>query len=299
MFHDHVALRTFGLPGLGIDAVGAALEAFGYARRDASAFPAKKLTAAWFAPPPLRPGGAPAYEALPRVFVSQLEVGRLSPSGQAIILRATAGLAGGFGAVPAWAAIAAGARPWAAPSEGDYDALLAESEYAAWVLANGFALNHTALALHRVAPRVRGGLAALNARLEAAGFTLNAEGGAIKASPDGLLLQSSTVADVGAVEFAGGVRRMVPRAYLEFVERRPLPAHLRPPLAVAGADGGGGGGGGDNEEDNVPEVWRRDGFEAASANNIFASTTLAATAMAAAGGGPAAAAADGGSGGGS
>jgi hypothetical protein len=53
----------------------------------------------------------------------------------------------------------------------------------------------------------------------------------------------------------------VVRAYLEFVERRPLPAHAGlPPEALA-------------------EAQRRDGFEASSADNIFASTTLAARAM--------------------
>lgn len=51
-------------------------------------------------------------------------------------------------------------------------------------------------------------------------------------------------------------------AYMEFVERKPLPEHQA--LAQKG---------------ELKEIHRRDGFEAASAKNIFASTTLAASQM--------------------
>lgn len=130
------------------------------------------------------------------------------------------------------------------------------------VLANGYALNHTALSVHRISPPLAGGLGDFNARLAAAGFRLNDEGGVIKASPDGLLLQSSTVADLGDIEFKNGFESGAKaargaRAYLEFVERRPLPQ-------FAGAG------------EAASEHERRDGFEASSADNIFASTTLAA-----------------------
>lgn len=60
-----------------------------------------------------------------------------------------------------------------------------------------------------------------------------------------------------------GVGRQVPvrvaQAYLEFVERRPLPGLEGTPHGA------------------LSEAQRRDGFEASSADNIFASTTLAAT----------------------
>jgi hypothetical protein len=69
------------------------------------------------------------------------------------------------------------------------------------VLANGYALNHTALSVHRLSPALPGGLEDFNSKLQAAGFRLNDEGGLVKASPDGLLLQSSTVADLGPLPF--------------------------------------------------------------------------------------------------
>lgn len=42
-------------------------------------------------------------------------------------------------------------------------------------------------------------------------------------SPDGGLLQSSTVADTVLFRFADGEERRVPGAYIEFAERAPLP----------------------------------------------------------------------------
>jgi hypothetical protein len=40
--------------------------------------------------------------------------------------------------------------PWGVASREDYDTLAAESEYAAWTLANGYALNHLTAAVHRL-----------------------------------------------------------------------------------------------------------------------------------------------------
>lgn len=42
-------------------------------------------------------------------------------------------------------------------------------------------------------------------------------------SPDGGLIQSSTLADTWAMMFADGVSRTVPGSYAEFAERRILP----------------------------------------------------------------------------
>lgn len=68
VIHDHFAFRTFGVPGLGIEPLGAALEEFGYKLRDFYTFPRTHLLAAWYAPP------KDLYEVLPRMFVSQLQV---------------------------------------------------------------------------------------------------------------------------------------------------------------------------------------------------------------------------------
>lgn len=49
-----------------------------------------------------------------------------------------------------------------------------------------------------------GGFQELNEFLKAAGFRLNQEGGELKISPDGGLLQSSTIADSIHFQFADG-----------------------------------------------------------------------------------------------
>ncbi len=43
----------------------------------------------------------------------------------------------------------AGVLPWETPSLADYEALLSESEFAGWVLVNGYGLSHTAISVHR------------------------------------------------------------------------------------------------------------------------------------------------------
>ena len=78
------------------------------------------------------------------------------------------------------------------------------------MLVNGYALNHTTLSVHRVpslAAVPGAGLEKMVAAVSGAGFALNEEGGVLKISPDGLLRQASTVADVLALKFADGVVR--------------------------------------------------------------------------------------------
>ena len=124
--HDHVAFRTYGVPGLGIDSLGAVLTgAFGYSRREPYQFAAKKLDATWFAPP------SHLADALPRVFVSELRVRELSPAAQAAVRRYTDPLST-LDPAAAWTSALAGGLPWAAPRHEDYELLLGESEYAAW-----------------------------------------------------------------------------------------------------------------------------------------------------------------------
>src|SRR5512146_1406731 len=65
--NDHVALRTFGVPGLGIEALAAAFEAHGWELQpDRYRFDDKQLVARYWRHP--EPG-------LPKVFISELCVG--------------------------------------------------------------------------------------------------------------------------------------------------------------------------------------------------------------------------------
>lgn len=54
-----------------------------------------------------------------------------------------------------------------------------ESEYAAWTLANGYALNHVTISVHRLKSHLNK-IKKLNQFLEEKGFKLNSEGGVLK-----------------------------------------------------------------------------------------------------------------------
>ncbi|OAY63038.1 hypothetical protein ACMD2_13410 [Ananas comosus] len=147
-----------------------------------------------------------------------------------------------------------GCLTWEKPIYSDYQILSRESEYAAWTLVNGYALNHVTISTHRLKSHIRS-IKSLNQFIEDSGFKLNSEGGILKVSPDGLLQQSSTVADTASFTFADGVTESVPCSYIEFAERLLLPQYK------------------DLREEEVKEFHRRDGFEVGNADKIFESTS--------------------------
>jgi len=54
-----------------------------------------------------------------------------------------------------------------------------ESEYAAWTLVNGYALNHVTISVHRLKSHLKK-IKKLNQFLEEKGIKLNSEGGVLK-----------------------------------------------------------------------------------------------------------------------
>lgn len=252
--NDHIAFRSLGVPFLGMASLEKVFVHLGYTRRDAYHFPAKKLDAFWYAPP------EPWF---PRIFLSELRVGELSQTAQTLIHRYT----GGLTADPVEDIDLDDAKAidhflhsssWDAPALADYVALREESEYAAWVIYNRYYLNHFTVSVHNL-PDGYNTVASFNAFLERHGFRLNDAGGKVKKSPDGLLLQSSTVAGLVEATFAGGVKKMIPGSYVEFAERRILPE-------FAGLSA-----------DRIGRDQRREGFEAGNADKIFESTFLSQT----------------------
>lgn len=206
--NDHVALRTYARPGIGLDALARPFLARGWAPRDDYRFPDKHLRARYF---------QHADAALPKVFVSELLVDELSAAAAATVDALLAQLPAGFGARDD---LPYAGRPWQV-DHATYRALLAESEYAAWVAAFGFRVNHFTVDVGRL--RTVAGLDEVNRLVAAAGFALNDEGGLVKGTPADRLEQSSTRADAVDVTFADGVFR-VPSCYYEFARRYPLPS---------------------------------------------------------------------------
>ncbi|MDB4959969.1 MAG: succinyldiaminopimelate aminotransferase [Myxococcales bacterium] len=206
--NDHIALRTYGLPGIGISALAAPFEAHGWQRRDRYRFDDKHLIAYyWQHPDPLRP----------KVFISELCVSEMAFGTQQIIDRLVAQLPRDFGAradLP-WAG-----RPWQI-KRAEYETMILGSEYAAWVGAFGFRVNHFTVDVNHLTTFPD--LQSLDAFLVEHGFRLNDAGGAIKGTRAECLEQSSTRADSIAVEFSDGTLE-IPSCYYEFAKRHRLPS---------------------------------------------------------------------------
>ncbi|WP_304232066.1 DUF1338 domain-containing protein [Jiulongibacter sediminis] len=247
--NDHIAFRTLGVPHLGVSSFEKIFLHYGYEKRDYFHFEGKKLNAWWYSPP---------SEEYPRIFISELRVGDLSPNAQEIIHSYTSFLTrdpvdslnlddveevGHFFEKSLWEL----------PTYEDYYQLNRESEYAAWVIYNRYYLNHYTISVHAL-PKGYNTLEQFNDFLESLGVKLNDAGGKIKTSPDGLLLQSSTVADKVEATFANGKTTMIPGSYLEFAERRPLPEFQHLP------------------QNELKREHLRDGFETGNADKIFEST---------------------------
>jgi len=205
--NDHVALRTFGVPGLGLAALAAPFERLGWTPRGDYRFDDKHLVARYW---------AHADAQLPKVFISELVIEELPAAAQATIRDLVAQLPAGFGAR---ADLPYAGRAWRV-DHATYRALLDVSEYAAWVAAFGFRVNHFTVDVNRLTTVAS--LVELDDLLRAAGFALNESGGAIKGSPRDLLEQSSTRAEEIDVTFADTTAR-IPSCYYEFARRYALP----------------------------------------------------------------------------
>ncbi len=245
--NDHIAFRTMGVPHLGIASLERIFLHLGYERRDPYTFPGKKLDAFWYSPP------EPSY---PRIFISELRVGELSSQAQRIIRSYTDEVKGD----PVDALDLDNAAEvdvflhkalWHLPTYADFQTLARESEYAAWVIYNRYYLNHFTISVHNL-PDGAHTVDTFNDFLESRGFRLNDSGGKAKRSPDGLLIQSSTVAEMIEATFAGGETHEISGSYVEFAERRALP----------GFEG----------QRGLSREQRREGFEAGNADKIFEST---------------------------
>ncbi|MCX6219012.1 DUF1338 domain-containing protein [Spirosoma sp.] len=247
--NDHIAFRTMGVPNLGLASFGKIFSHYGYERRDEFNFTGKKLTAYWYSPP------QPHY---PRIFVSELRVHELSDEAQRIIHKytdtVTSDPVDSLDLDDAEAVDRFLHQPlWQTPTLADYQTLLAESEYAAWVIYNRYYLNHFTISVHNLKPGYNT-IDEFVAFLESSGLRLNSAGGTIKISPDGGLRQASTVAQMIDAEFAGGDVFRIAGSYVEFAERRVLPEFQHLPT------------------DQITRQHRREGFETGNADKIFEST---------------------------
>ena len=249
IINDHIAFRTMGVPNLGISSFEKIFLANGYKRMDFYHFAIKKLDAYWYSPP---------TEDLPRIFISELKVEKLSPKVQNIIRFYTDSIVqdpvdklnlDDYKAVAKYFQTPL----WDLPSLKDYEILLSESEYAAWVIYNRYYLNHYTISVHDL-PNPYNKLESFNEFLSDIGIKLNTSGGIIKTSKDQLLRQSSSVANTVRANFTNGNTKKIAGSYVEFAERSPLPEFRN------------------LKSNKLKREHRREGFETSNADRIFEST---------------------------
>ena len=206
ILNDHIALRTFNHPRLNIDIMAKPFLESGYKYMGDYHFTEKKLYAKHF---------EHADEKMPKIFISELLLEQFSPELNKIINRMVneipAGKENEFDFISA-------GRPWKVTTK-DYQDLLKESDYAAWVPAFGYRPNHFTVFINAL--KKFSDINILNDYLKSNGFKLNSSGGEIKGSKEVCLEQSSTLANNIEVSFSDG-KLTIPACYYEFAKRYPM-----------------------------------------------------------------------------
>ena len=249
IINDHIAFRTMGVKNLGINSFEKIFMHHGYEKRDFLSFKLKKLNAYWY---------SHSEKNMPRIFISELKVDELSEKSKKIIFKYTDQVkkdpVDELDINNVKEVINFLNKPlWTLPSFEDYKILLEESEYASWVIYNRYYLNHYTISVHDLNKNYNT-LQKFNEFLRSINIKLNDSGGFIKESKDGLLLQSSSVANKVKAKFSDNTTSLISGSYVEFAERKILPEYKNIPI------------------EKIESKHRRDGFEASNADKIFEST---------------------------
>lgn len=206
VINDHIALRTFNHPKLGIKSLAQHFIKFGYKECGEYFFTEKKLYAKHY---------EHEDKSLPKIFISELELEKVSP----FIRETISGVVEQIKPeVIAHENFVFSGKHWVT-SHATYLKLAAESEYASWVYAYGFRPNHFTVSINAL--KNFRDINRLNDFIKLNNFKLNAAGGEIKGTPAELLEQSSTMAAEIQVQFGDGVYP-IPGCYYEFAKRYPM-----------------------------------------------------------------------------
>jgi len=210
--NDHVAFRTFNIPGIGKKDLGRVFERWGYVlAQEELDFPEKKLKAVYYIHPDAKK---------PKVFISELLLEKVSSDLRKWIESLVKSQSPGvqrfevddprFFLHPNWDPI----------EKSQYDRFYPESEYAAWTAAFGIQVNHFTVFLNEL--RTFKSIVDLNAFLKQHGILLNSAGGEVKGTPGDKLEQSSTEARKVPCRFAKDITEEIRGCYYEFAKRYPV-----------------------------------------------------------------------------
>lgn len=206
VLNDHIALRTFNHPRLGLKTMARTFEKLGYEAKGEYHFVEKKLYAKHWEHPD---------ESQPKIFISELELEKVSPFIRESVNKMVEQLPD---SVIQSENFSYSGRPWQM-SHQLYTDLAKESEYASWVAAHGFRPNHFTVFINPL--KKYNDILTLNKFITSQGFPLNKAGGEVKGTPADYLEQSSTMASEIPVKFSDGTFN-IPGCYYEFAKRYPL-----------------------------------------------------------------------------
>ncbi|MDQ8014669.1 MAG: DUF1338 domain-containing protein [Flavobacterium nitrogenifigens] len=206
--NDHIAIRTFNDKRVNIEVLEKPFLNVGYEAKGEYHFETKKLFAKHYE-------HATDKDA-PRIFISELELEKCSADLQNTVENLLNSCDQNAFNNPE---LVLSGSVWNGNSQAVYKSLLEESEYAAWMYVYGFRANH--FTINTNALKGFKTLEELNNFLESSGWELNSSGGKIKGTPEQLLEQSSTLADLYDIDFEEGTLK-VPSCYYEFALRYPM-----------------------------------------------------------------------------
>ena len=202
--NDHIALRTFNVGVVALEECARPFLAMGYEEKNEYFFDTKKLRAKHYE--------YTADPSKPKIFISELLVSEFSTEFQDIAKSLVATISADQ--VQQSNFFYSG-RPWNV-SLSQYETLLKESDYGAWMAAIGYRPNHFTVSINNL--KRYSDIHTLNDFLKSEGFKLNSSGGEVKGTPHVFLEQSSTLANRVEVEFTDG-KKEIPSCYFEFAKR--------------------------------------------------------------------------------
>ncbi|MEI6455984.1 MAG: DUF1338 domain-containing protein [bacterium] len=203
--NDHIAIRTFRNPLIGIDQIALIFLKHNYELMGEYRFDQKKLFAKHYE--------HKSDKNAPRVFISELLVESCSFYLQQVVKGWIHSIP--FTEIKPDELILAGNMS-GMPSYTVYEKLRQESEYAAWLYINGFRVNHFTVSINDL--KKYDTIQKVNGFLKEKGFLMNDSGGEIQGSPEELLEQSSVKAEMIPFQFTEG-KYDATGCYYEFARR--------------------------------------------------------------------------------
>lgn len=206
VLNDHIALRTFNHPRLGLESLARHFKKYGYVEKGEYTFVEKKLFAKHYEHPNME---------MPKIFISELELEKVSPFVRETVNKLVGQLPDSVIETEIFPMCG---RPWKM-TYSLYAELAKESEYASWVAAYGFRPNHFTVNINKL--KKYNDILVLNEFVKSKGYILNKAGGEVKGTIEDHLEQSSTMASEIPVKFDDGIFN-IPGCYYEFAKRYPL-----------------------------------------------------------------------------